>query len=79
LLLPALFLIASVATATPTPIAEDCNLKAWDPAVWKNEMMREVIFKNQKSAKEAKDVIDEETYNNSKKGLAASYQAITKS
>ena len=42
-------------------------------------MMREVIFKNQKLAKEANDVIDEETYNNSKKGLTATYQAITKS
>jgi len=54
-----------MATANPTPIAEYCNLKAWDPAVWKNEVMREVVFKNQKSAKEANDVVDEETYNNS--------------
>ena len=66
-------------TTTPTPIAEDFNLKAWDPAVWSNEVMHEVVSKNQKSAKEANNVVDDETYNNSKKGLTATYQAIIKS
>ena len=55
------------------------NLKAWDLAVWKNEVMRKVVFKNQTSVREVGDVVDEEASNNSKKGLTATYQAIIKS
>ncbi|OCL10528.1 Lipoxygenase [Glonium stellatum] len=69
-----------MATQTPTPFAEDSKLQGWDPAVWKNEVMREVVARQAtKSGGDPNDVVNKESYNNAKKGLTATYQAIIKS
>ena len=55
---------------------ETLKLKAWDPSVYYQEIMRPVVLADQDPEKDARKVVEEEDFSVTTKSLTTMYTAI---